>query len=61
MKDHVVSIGNSTIGTYPLQAIIDQMKTRVERKIMIESVRNYVLEMCQVKFKIFLFSCLFLN
>ena len=48
MKDHVVSIGNSTIGTYPLQAIIDQMKTREERKIMIESVRENVLEMCQV-------------
>ena len=44
-------ISNSQIGTYPLQAIIDQMKTKEERKIIIEAVREHVLEMCQVNFK----------
>jgi hypothetical protein len=44
-------ISNSQIGTYPLQAIIDQMKTKEERKIIIEAVREHVLEMCQVIFK----------
>jgi len=41
-------ISNSQIGTYPLQAIIDQMKTKEEKRIMIESVHDYVLELCQV-------------
>jgi hypothetical protein len=49
IKNHIVLISNSTIGTYPLQAIIDQMKTKDERKIIIESVRDHILEMCQVK------------
>jgi hypothetical protein len=47
MKDHIVNIGNSNVGTYPLQAIIDQMKTREERKVMIESVKDKILEMSQ--------------
>lgn len=49
IKDHVVNIGNSTIGTYPLQAIIDQMKTKEERRTIIEAVKDHIMEMSQVK------------
>jgi mannose/fructose-specific phosphotransferase system component IIA len=34
IKNKIVSISNSTIGTYPLQAIIDQMKTKEERQTL---------------------------
>jgi hypothetical protein len=49
IKNNIVSISNSTIGTYPLQAIIDQMKTNEERQIIIEAVQDHILEMCQVR------------
>jgi hypothetical protein len=49
IKNKIVSISNSTIGTYPLQAIIDQMKTKEERQIIIEAVQDHILEMCQVR------------
>lgn len=48
MKDHMAKIGNSKIGTYPLQAILEQLTTREQKQIMIESVRDVALEMCQV-------------
>jgi hypothetical protein len=47
-----VKIGNSSIGTYPLQAIIDQMKTKEERNIIIDIVKENVIEMSEVSFVI---------
>jgi hypothetical protein len=41
--DHIVEIGNSKIGTYPLQTILDQLKTEKEKKIIIDSVREKVI------------------
>jgi hypothetical protein len=42
-----VSIANNKIGTYPLQAVIDKMKTCTEREILVESVKDSIMEMCQ--------------
>ncbi len=47
IKDHIVSIANNKIGTYPLQAVIDKMKTRTERDILVESLKDSIMEMCQ--------------
>ena len=47
IKDNIVSIANNKIGTYPLQAVIDKMKLPREREILVEAVKNSVLEMCQ--------------
>ena len=47
-----MKIGNSSIGTYPLQAIIDQMKTKEERNIIIDIVKENVIEMSEVSFVI---------
>jgi hypothetical protein len=44
----MVEISCSTIGTYPLQAVIDQIKTKEERKIMINAVKPFVMELCEV-------------
>ncbi len=48
IKDYVIIISNSKVGTYPLQAIIEQLNTNEEKLILIDAVRNNVLEMCQV-------------
>jgi hypothetical protein len=48
IQDHFVQIGNSKIGTYPLQSIIEQLKTNEEKNIIIESLKDKLLEMCQV-------------
>lgn len=47
IKDHIVSISNNKIGTYPLQAVIDKMRTNKEREILVESVKSSIMEMCQ--------------
>jgi len=47
IKDNIVSIANNKIGTYPLQAVIDKMKTSTEREILVESVKDSIMEMCQ--------------
>jgi glutaredoxin len=43
LRENIVEIGNSKIGTYPLQAIIDQLHSEPEKKIIIEAVREKVL------------------
>jgi len=47
IKDHVEEIGNSKVGTYPLQAVLDQLKSVEEKNIMIYSVKDVMLNMCQ--------------
>ena len=42
VRDNIVEIGNSKIGTYPLQTILDQLTTEKEKKIIIDSVREKV-------------------
>lgn len=46
LKENFVEIGNSKIGTYPLQSIIDQLHSEPEKKIIIEAVREKVLFLC---------------
>ncbi len=48
MSYHIVEISCSSIGTYPLQAVIDQIKTREEKKVITHSVIPYVFELCEV-------------
>jgi len=47
IKDSIVSIANSKIGTYPLQAVIDKMESPQEKEILIDAVKFSVLGMCQ--------------
>ena len=48
MKEHIIEVSCSTIGTYPLQAVIDQIKTMEEKKVIIQAVTPYVMELCEV-------------
>ena len=48
MKEHIIEVSCSEIGTYPLQAVIDQIKMKEEKKIMILAVTPYVIELCEV-------------
>ncbi len=57
MKEHIIKVSCSTIGTYPLQAVIDQTTTREERAVIIQAVKPHVIELCEVK----LFICTFLE
>jgi hypothetical protein len=43
LKENFVEIGNSKVGTYPLQSIIDQLHSEPEKKIIIEAVKDKVL------------------
>lgn len=46
MKESLEDISNSKVGTYPLQAIIENLKIDEEKKIVIEGVRGKVISMC---------------
>ena len=46
MKPAVVEIGNSKIGTYPLQAVLEQLNSDEEKMIVIDSVKEKAFEMC---------------
>jgi len=52
LADNVLTIGKSKVGTYPLQAIIDQFNTEKEKEIMLQGLKNCnkndLLEMCFV-------------
>jgi hypothetical protein len=48
MKDSIVEIGNNKIGTYPLQAILEQLCTSTEREMAVEYICNGALALCQV-------------
>jgi hypothetical protein len=48
LKEKVEEIGNSKIGTYPLQVVIGAMKSKEEISIIVDSVMDKLLEMCQV-------------
>jgi hypothetical protein len=43
IKDSIVSIANNKIGTYPLQAVIDKMRTPQEKDILVDSVKFNIL------------------
>lgn len=47
IKNDIFSIANNKIGTYPLQAVIDKMKTPQEKDILVDAIKFNVLEMCQ--------------
>jgi len=47
IKKDMVSIANNKIGTYPLQAVIDKMRTVAEKDILIDAMKDSVLVMCQ--------------
>ena len=47
IKNFIVQIANNKIGTYPLQAVIDKMKTSLEKDILVDAIKFNVLEMCQ--------------
>lgn len=46
---HIIQISKSKIGTYPVQAFIEQLVTTEEKLIVIEAVKNYVLNLCFVR------------
>jgi len=44
-----LEISKNKVGTYPLQAIIDNLKYEEEKKIVLDSLGQYVTEMSLVK------------
>jgi hypothetical protein len=45
INEHFVMIANNKIGTYPLQAILEQLKSHKERHLVIQSIKSRALEM----------------
>jgi len=45
IKDSIVTISNSKVGTYPLQAIFELIRTEPESQIIINSIKNVASEM----------------
>ena len=52
IKNQIKEIANSKIGTYPLQAVIDQMKNIEEKKSIISNIMNFIYKICIVNFLI---------
>jgi hypothetical protein len=46
IRDHVYDIGVSKIGTYPLQAVLDQLKTDEEKMIIINYIKDKIMDIC---------------
>jgi hypothetical protein len=49
LKRSVVEVGNSKIGTYPLQAVLEQLTTDEEKMVMIDAVKDKTFEMSLVR------------
>jgi hypothetical protein len=43
---NLVEISKSKIGTYPIQAFIEQLVTHDEKKIIIEAMKEHILDLC---------------
>ena len=48
MKSGIVFIANSKVGTYPLQAIIESLRYKEEKMILLEGLADDVLDLCKV-------------
>jgi hypothetical protein len=45
---NIIELSKSAIGTYPIQAFIEQLSTNDEKTIIIESIREELLDLCYV-------------
>ncbi len=45
INDHILEIGNNKVGTYPLQAILEQLITESEKDIVIETLKLRAMDM----------------
>lgn len=45
VNDHFVQIANNKIGTYPLQAILEQLKSEKEKMMVIQTINVNAIEM----------------
>jgi hypothetical protein len=50
IKPKCVYISKSKVGTYPLQSIIETLKTKDECMVIVDAFKNNILELCQVLF-----------
>lgn len=48
LKPCMVQIAMSKVGTYPLQIIIETVKSKDEKLILIEAFKNDILDICYV-------------
>lgn len=48
ITDNILENSKSKVGTYPLQAIIDNIKTEEEKKILFDSLVDKIMEMSLV-------------
>lgn len=48
LKMSIIDVGNSKIGTYPLQSILEQLCTTTEREIIVNYICDAALMLCQV-------------
>jgi hypothetical protein len=55
IEPHFLSISQSKIGTYPLQAMMEHITDREEKKVIINAIIENILDFCYVKFINFIY------